>query len=700
MAMTQRQHTNISDGALASKTTRLANDAKIAYALFTGIVKNKIAYPVREYCKNAWEVTPPGKPFLVDLPNRWSPKFRVRDYGPGLSHHFMMHRFPRLGDSTKDGNGVGGVSGWGFGAKSALAYLMEDLMSGSFSVISYREGIAAHYIISLSASGMPEVKHFMDVPTDEDDGLEVSFAVREDDFYAFEESAREILWSFEPRPVVTPDLGFDEPRVTGKGTGWISFNSSTVPFSGPQVRVGPVMYPIDMSEIRDSIGFLQPDDCIIFDVESDSVSPTASREQLQYTSGTKKALAAMITAYEQSFITEIQAKVDNASCYFEACQTFRTETAHLGTNRYSGLRGRVFWNGQPLRAGIDAKVQHLSTGWSSFDRFSRQTLDPSTIGKPKVVVEHSPYASLDRFIALDLVGQNILWARVKKCELPGFMAMCALKEDDIVILDKAPIAKRASTQVGTRANQVRRRRTMTITPDPAHHYTIVRITEGVQTVDLAEGGLKLSKINMYHRNKKDGIDLGNGFTNLRDGTFEHLMESLVRRKIITEKLTILVDTGVDELSDDWSDFGDWIEMRLNDVIDLSKLTPIQEQDRSSDIRHEVRTHAAFIKDEAPQDLRDFKTMFMKVQAELNAQSDRVENENDKAFAVLMMIKPGLAFPTLPSGPSGSQRVNAEFERLMLKYPLFKLIAGSYESYRGDERAAKFRHYFSILANQK
>ncbi len=93
MAVMLRDHTNISSGALDARATSLANEAKIAHALFTGIVKDKIGYPVREYAKNAWEVSPADRPFEIDLPGRWSPKIRFRDYGPGLDHEFIMERY-------------------------------------------------------------------------------------------------------------------------------------------------------------------------------------------------------------------------------------------------------------------------------------------------------------------------------------------------------------------------------------------------------------------------------------------------------------------------------------------------------------------------------------------------------------------------------------------------------------------------------
>ncbi|WP_298962354.1 hypothetical protein [uncultured Methylobacterium sp.] len=701
MAIALREHTDIASGALDARTTKLANNAKIAYALFTGIVKDKIGYTIREYAKNAWEVSPADRPFVVELPGRWFPKLRIRDYGPGLSHHFMMHRYPRLGDSTKDGEGIGGVSGWGFGSKAALAYLMEDGLSGSYTVVSYRGGTASHYIISLSEGGMPTVKHFMDVPTEEPDGLEVSFAVREDDFADFEQSAREILWSFEPRPTILPDLKFEEAEILAKGQGWTSFAKASVPFDGPQVRVGPVMYPIDMGEIPGAIGFLQPNDCIIFDVNPEDVSPTASREQLQYTSGTKKALSAMVAAYEQNFVAELQTKVDGASCYFDGCATFREATAHLGVNRVSHIRSKVQWGGQPIRVGIPEKTMHLSPGWTSFPRFESRDVDPANMRSAKVVVEHTPYLSLDRFLALDLVGQDILWVRVKKGELPGFLEMCALKEDDVTILDKAPIARKAPMSVGTRFNQIRRRRAVNVTIDESRHaYRSVWVSDSTESFDLSAGGLKVRRVRHHYSRRADGFSLGEGFSRLSENEFNNLLGRLHTLGILRENLRLLVDTDQDELDDSvWFDFGDYVEMRLRDLLDETQITPIQRHKRLGDIPSAIDKFVDQYKlEKAPDDINAFAQKVKSTRASLRLRDDRPTNPHDEVFRTLQIIRSGLQFPIAPATDCPVDALSRDYEVLMKKYPLFRhLVSDAYDKVAVQNR---LNHYFDLLANQK
>jgi hypothetical protein len=706
MAIALKQHTDQSSGALEAQTTTLRNNAKIAYMLFTGIVKDKVGYTVRELTKNAWEVSTPDKPFLVDLPTRWSPRLRIRDFGPGLSHHFMMHRYAALGDSTKDTNGIGGVSGWGLGSKSPLAYLMEDDMSGSYAAISYRDGIASHYIISLDSGGMPQVKHFMDAPTEEPDGLEVSFAVRMEDFRAFEDAARRILWSFDPRPIVSPDPRFQKPTEAAKGGNWTLFEAHTVPFTGPQVRVGPVMYPIDMKEIEGRSGFLRDTDAIIFDLNPEDVSPTASREQLQYTGSTKRALSAMVQEYEKTYLDALQTKVAAGTCYFDACAIFKKETDAIGLDRARELREKISWGGQPIRTEIDAKTMHLRKGWSKFERFRDDRINPSEVAKSKIVVEHNPYLSLDRFLALDLGGEDLLWARVKKDEFPEFLAMCALDEKDVIILDKAPLTNRPSGGGGaahgvSRANQIRRRRAVRVTPMPAGHYDIVDMNEGVETIDLSLGGVKITKTNPYYARRKDHYNLGSGYKTLSEGQFRTLLGKAQKLGILPNPFKILVDTGVDELNDDWHDLGDFLDLKLRDLYDESEVTPQATTKKLSDIPYECRMLMDEIKgfSKVPDDLRLLRTRYHAVTAQIarDEAKDPVETVSDRVFDALNLFRTDMVRPMLTKGKDPVDEIITSYGDVMKKYPLISVVrSGS----RYDNRASSIENLFALYSNQK
>ncbi len=96
---------------------------------------------------------------------------------------------------------------------------MEDGLSGSFTVISYQGGEARHYIVSLRRARHAAAQSISRAsPPRKPDGLESALllAVREDDFDAFEDRAREILWSFEPRPVISPAINFREPEIQAR----------------------------------------------------------------------------------------------------------------------------------------------------------------------------------------------------------------------------------------------------------------------------------------------------------------------------------------------------------------------------------------------------------------------------------------------------------------------------------------------------
>ncbi|MEH3065412.1 MAG: hypothetical protein PGN33_22635, partial [Methylobacterium radiotolerans] len=75
MRMVHALNETVGEGAQQVKQTGVGGDAKIVYALLTGMVSDKIVYPVREYATNAWEVSPPKKPFEIELPTRFNPQY-------------------------------------------------------------------------------------------------------------------------------------------------------------------------------------------------------------------------------------------------------------------------------------------------------------------------------------------------------------------------------------------------------------------------------------------------------------------------------------------------------------------------------------------------------------------------------------------------------------------------------------------------
>ena len=121
MKLATVDYTDISQGSLDEGSFTVNASATMFYVTMSGIAKDKVAYPVREVCTNAWDAS--RGEFEVHLPTWLDMTFRVRDFGPGLSHAQVRDVYTRMFQSTKndDNDAVGGL---GLGCKSPFAYLI------------------------------------------------------------------------------------------------------------------------------------------------------------------------------------------------------------------------------------------------------------------------------------------------------------------------------------------------------------------------------------------------------------------------------------------------------------------------------------------------------------------------------------------------------------------------------------------------
>src|SRR5277367_3841229 len=362
MKLATVDYTDISRGSLDEGSFTVNASATMFYVTMSGIAKDKVAYPVREVCTNAWDAS--RGEFEVHLPTWVDMTFRVRDFGPGLSHAQVRDVYTRMFQSTKndDNDAVGGL---GLGCKSPFAYLITGGLgntaasgAGSFNVTSYQSGIANFYVMSLATDGRPKWAQIGTAPTSERDGLEVSFAVRNGDRERFHTAAREILWSFNPRPKTNLNPTWDEPVVTRSAPGWAQYAFDSVPFSGPIVRMGCVSYPIDPAAVglTDWPWRQTP---IMFDAEIGSLSVQASRESLSYDQRTIDTLAACLRQFETDYIAGFQAEVDAQPTYLAAVEWWFSQP-HTQLMNY--LAGQVRYRGsQEIRSAYQYSYHDLRT---------------------------------------------------------------------------------------------------------------------------------------------------------------------------------------------------------------------------------------------------------------------------------------------------------------------------------------------------
>jgi hypothetical protein len=265
---------------------KIKASAKAFDILSSGLYSDKPRAIVRELSCNAYDshvaAGCPEKPFDVHLPNTFSPKFSIRDYGTGLDHDEVVNVYTTYFESTKtDSNDF--VGALGLGSKSPFSY------TNNFTVIAYKNGVKRNYSVFTSDAGVPTIALLSESETDESNGLEVTFAVtKQMDFHSFSYAASEVYRYFNTRPNITgnsiniPDLKLKNEIIPG---GYL--------FERRSVAVmGNVAYPVHWSSVYGAgwnDKFYYQGFYLQFDIGE--LDFQASREGLQYTRRTREALA-------------------------------------------------------------------------------------------------------------------------------------------------------------------------------------------------------------------------------------------------------------------------------------------------------------------------------------------------------------------------------------------------------------------------
>ena len=165
--------------------------------LSDGLYSDKIRAIMRELSCNAYDAHVDAKnldkPFVIHMPNRLEPTFKIRDYGIGLSHDDVINVYTTYFESTKtDSNDYIGCLG--LGSKSPFSYV------DNFSIISYLKGKKRIYNAFLNEEETPTIALLSESNTKEANGLEVSFPVQANDTRRFEETAQDVFTYFKLKP--------------------------------------------------------------------------------------------------------------------------------------------------------------------------------------------------------------------------------------------------------------------------------------------------------------------------------------------------------------------------------------------------------------------------------------------------------------------------------------------------------------------
>lgn len=709
MRMIRGTHELASEGSIATRQTTIGGDAKIVFAILSGMVTDSIEYCIREPGTNAWEANL-KQPFELTLPTRWNSTIKFRDFGKGLSDTFMMERYAKIGESTKDADD-NAVGGWGFGSKSPLAYLMSQEGAGAYTVISRYRGVRSVYVIGLNEAGKIQITCLAQDPMDETDrgtGIEVSFPVRDSDIPRFTQYVDRIFWGFNPQPVILP-LDANRPAlgrgtVKSTGAGWTLYDSRDLPWSGPHIRIGCVLYPVQLTKLDGLSGFLQPTDNLLIEAPIGSVDVSTSREQLSYTDRTKQTLSELFVQYETSLIGHIQAETDAQDTFFLGCRAAKAGCDVLGWERAKGLFERIRWNGIPVRAypfedtHAGYPVRAMTYTNTPGEKFDASVISTSQINAcTRIVVEHSSYRSMERLHAVgalfDGVVSNVLWIRVKKRDVGLLKTQYGLDPSDYTVLDTVKLPPRDKTEGAKTKIRVRQQTSW----------------DGYATkgpVDMLAGGLYIqgnfSSRRRYDYNnyiylsgtKRDEDD----FKCIRSDRFNTFMGEVVKLGLVDRDMPIIIRLEDEDLGEGWTPLGEYLQETLQNALDLSQVTARYSWDDNSFSSELVKLAKGVPTTGMPKVLTDLqiatKALLRKAKTEL------VLNDHDKILDVLVKLLPSVS---VPKTADPSQSINADWEDFIKTHPIFNFMLqemsmNKYNSRTNDYDCVASEEHVNLLLN--
>lgn len=693
MKIASRTYTDAVVGAEDEIAVTIEANAVSFRASISGLAENKPGYVIREIASNAWDAA--RGDFDVHLPTEADPTFRIRDRGPGMDDAAMRGRYTVLYASSKRDDPTT-MGSWGAGRFSPFAYLITDEGASSYTVVSTIGGTAHAYLVSLHATGYPVVRPMGAFPSDEPDGFEVSFAVRKADIPRFHAAAREILWGFQPRPTINLDLGWREPQVRLSGESWTLYEPGSVPFTGPHVRMGCAVYALDLDQLTEARAILRNGPTLLFEAPIGALHPTLSREGLQYDDHTKASLEALVVRYRDDFVASVQARVDAATTYFEACGVLESFTSSIGLG--STLRELVQWRDLKLSryaipdGGDQVSCMQLGRNWSrtSIEQFSRSSVLASSCTGHRIVLDHGQNRSLERLAVAGLEGQPVLWIRCRRRDRETILAR--IGNPDALDLDRVELP-----DLPERPKTVRRRRVYVVNGSG-------RLNAETRDIDMARGGIMIGGLGQgYYASADVGQSLS-----LSSYDFRNSLVVLTSLGVLNAGDVILIRTPQERPQEGWVWFDRYVCQRLSPIAAGLTRTGLEGKGLS-DLGHALEflssdaVMQAFRGHTEPADLVELVRRARRLRERIGVVRESGQDRAWKAETELRRYGgcPGAQATRPIPDPVGLMKDELQtlYDRYPLLRPILCRISSGYGAQR-EEALAYLGEYLRLLANQR
>lgn len=294
-------------------------NGKAFKVLIDGLYSDKIRSVIREIWTNAYDAhvmaDNSAQPFECQLPTIFDPSFRVRDYGISMTHHGVMHLYSTVFESSKESTNEQ-VGKLGLGSKSPFAY------TDTFTVTAWLDGEKRTYSAFIGSDYVPQIAHMMTEPSDEPEGIEVSFPVKMGDIEAFRSAAERVIIGFETRPNIIGQKLSDKPLEEHmRGNNWVLYKQTWgATITSAHARQGCVLYPIDGNAVQGLTSLQRSllQSPVVIDFPIGSLEISANRESLGYDATTCANITAELDAIINTLSAEFVARIDAAETVWNA----------------------------------------------------------------------------------------------------------------------------------------------------------------------------------------------------------------------------------------------------------------------------------------------------------------------------------------------------------------------------------------------
>ena len=306
--------------------------AKAFAILSDGLYSNKILAVVRELSTNAYDSHVAAgcaeKPFDVHLPTALDNEFSIRDYGTGLSKEDCMSLYTTYfrSDKTDSNDAVGCL---GLGSKSPFAY------TDQFMVESFHNGSHMTFSAYKNENDEPVFALLSEQPTNDPNGLRVSFATEAGDSTNFKYEAQNVWKYFVTTPNANIDVEVDsQGDATMSGDDWKICNKANRGYAKNELVMGQIGYELDADQFEgDVYDLLWRGHGLIIHANIGDVDITPSRESLSYNTRTKDFIHNKIKNILEEISTQTQQYIDDSPTLWDA------RLAWTGVNRsMSGVK--------------------------------------------------------------------------------------------------------------------------------------------------------------------------------------------------------------------------------------------------------------------------------------------------------------------------------------------------------------------------